>query len=362
VIDTTRTITTIQDELISLQQLSWIDKHSKSVIVEFTVFNPNLNLFAYAYVFFEILPSGSFLMTHRFSPFSLFEDQNSGLFLICDAIFIVFIVAFMVKEIFSIFKQKREYFKQIWNYIKWLLIVFAWVAFATYLYKLYEKNDLTDKLAKFKSSSGKNSFISFRTLNYWNDILLFCFGMCACIATVLYIKVFQFSRDISFLISVLRRTVMDMVNFMGMICIIFVGFVHLMFLTFYSRNSKYATFYRAMQESFMIIIGKVTNTCTIQFNSILEPIMILAYAMAVLIMLINLLINIVAMNYSKFRPEFLEIQRKERAIIMGYVKKNMNSLFKRKNEKTFKPENLASRPDKDGLFKRLAKQAKTAPL
>lgn len=67
---------TIQSDLNTLQQLSWIDKRTRAVFIEFTLFNPNLNLFSYSEMFFEILPSGNLLPSAKFTSTSFWSPSK----------------------------------------------------------------------------------------------------------------------------------------------------------------------------------------------------------------------------------------------------------------------------------------------
>ncbi len=46
--------------------------------------------------------------------------------LACEIIFCVFILYYIIEEIFEMFTHKWNYFKNIWNYLDMLVIVVSW--------------------------------------------------------------------------------------------------------------------------------------------------------------------------------------------------------------------------------------------
>jgi hypothetical protein len=51
----------LKGNLTLLQNNNWIDRKTRAVVVEFAVFNPNINLTVVAEILFEFLPSGGII-------------------------------------------------------------------------------------------------------------------------------------------------------------------------------------------------------------------------------------------------------------------------------------------------------------
>ena len=91
----------LQGNFSLLQNNSWIDRQTRAVFIEFSVYNPNINMFAVAEIIVEFLPSGTILTSSRFDPISLFNFYTgfAMLTLVCDIIYVLFIIYYMVIEI-----------------------------------------------------------------------------------------------------------------------------------------------------------------------------------------------------------------------------------------------------------------------
>lgn len=60
-----------------LQKLNWIDRQTRSIFIEFIIYNPNINMFSITTLLFEILPSGNLLKTTRFDVITLFTSLSN---------------------------------------------------------------------------------------------------------------------------------------------------------------------------------------------------------------------------------------------------------------------------------------------
>lgn len=130
----------IQGNLSLLQQLDWIDRQTRAVMVEYTLYNPNINMLIVAEILIELLPTGNILTYSRFEPLNLFNEINdSGTTLKIGiyCVYMVLIIYFMNIELYKMYRQGiRIYKKSFWNYIEWLLILFSALAFGLFFYRL----------------------------------------------------------------------------------------------------------------------------------------------------------------------------------------------------------------------------------
>ena len=62
-------VTFATSRLEYLKENFWIDRQSRALFVEFTIYNVNRNLFATVVLLAEILPTGGILPTAYISPF-----------------------------------------------------------------------------------------------------------------------------------------------------------------------------------------------------------------------------------------------------------------------------------------------------
>jgi hypothetical protein len=66
----------VRDKMSELEQEGWIDRYTRAVFVEFTVYNPGVNLFAVSTMLAEFRPSQGIVPSYRFEPVMLFPYMN----------------------------------------------------------------------------------------------------------------------------------------------------------------------------------------------------------------------------------------------------------------------------------------------
>ncbi len=67
----------LQSNLSQLHQLGWIDNRTRAVIIQFTLFNANTQLFTSVILLAEILSTGGIYPTARFEPVSFYGNSIS---------------------------------------------------------------------------------------------------------------------------------------------------------------------------------------------------------------------------------------------------------------------------------------------
>ena len=115
--------------LSHLEQNQWIDRGTRALIAELTLFNPSTNLFSVINLILEIPPTGGVATTSDIRTMRLyFYSGTRALFrLILEAIIIFFIGYFLYIEVKELMHDGRKYFKDVWNYLEVGNIVLATV-------------------------------------------------------------------------------------------------------------------------------------------------------------------------------------------------------------------------------------------
>jgi hypothetical protein len=278
-----------------LNTLKWIDAQTSALFIEFTLFNPNVNLFVYCSILFEITEAGSFVNTAQFNSVDLYTINQSQYFsfkLALCIILMLLVIALFVREGLKFFKMKGlNYFLQPYNYIDLALISFACASFSMFLYRLYESHEI-DKKIHLKEYT--NTFISFQYLSYCNDCLSYFLGICTACATLRLVKVFRFTKRIIVFLKAFTRSLGEIIS-MGFILILtWMSFVQLFYLLMNSQTLEFASMLNSMETCFTIILGKFDSKVFLE--STLALLVFVAYNIVILFVFINLFVAILIEN------------------------------------------------------------------
>lgn len=124
----------VKQTVEELEKDHWIDRYSRGIFVEFTLYNPNVNMFSNIFISFEHSTSGKIIPEFFLKTFRLFSYIGGfGLFVVaCEILTVIFIVYYLVREIRHIRRQGRQYFKSFWNVLELSNLLLAIVSVAMY--------------------------------------------------------------------------------------------------------------------------------------------------------------------------------------------------------------------------------------
>ena len=110
-----------------LKENNWIDRQTRAVLVEFSLYNPPSNLLAVITYYFEVLPSGfaGIFKSYGILSLSATNPQAHNIYLLFAFLFGILLVCFFILECIKLCRQSCLYFKSGWNWLNMLQIVTA---------------------------------------------------------------------------------------------------------------------------------------------------------------------------------------------------------------------------------------------
>lgn len=123
--------------LARLREADWVDYYTRAVFLEFTVYNVNINLFAYVNYLFEFPAIGGIVPYPRIMSFQVYSGVGAFgvMLLIAQLAYCVMIIYFIVHEALKFKKQRKAYFQEPWNVYELVLIGTSIAAIAMFVSK-----------------------------------------------------------------------------------------------------------------------------------------------------------------------------------------------------------------------------------
>jgi hypothetical protein len=252
--------TKILNDLAFLQANDWIDRQTRAVIVEFNLYNPNIDMFSYCYLLFEILPTGSLLGSARFSPMTLFDDRSSlfSFTTIAAVVFLVMIFILTFKQVYNIYLHRIKYFKRAWTYLDLTLIAFSFTSFSIWLYRVWEAQSIMTVLASNLNSTSSSStkVVSLQMLAYWDDTLACMLAFCGTLGTLKFIKLLKSNSTIQSLALTFQMSFLSIVGLVVVFALTTFAFLQCGFVIFHDRVRDFSTFVKTLETGVLLILGK----------------------------------------------------------------------------------------------------------
>lgn len=297
----------IKNDLLLLQKMNWIDKETRALFIEFTLFNPNIALLSQCDILFEILSTGTIIPTAKFITINLWTTSRQ---VPITALFITYLIIILIlttKEIKQLKQLKLKYFFQFWIYLNWSLFICSWTCLPMFLYKLYAINDLLNEIKK----NSIKSFVNLSTLSSWNETLGILLAFCSFITTIKLLNLLRFNKKMNNLIKTIKNCSKELISFLIVFVILWLSFVQMMHLFYYDKTIEYSTIVKAMETNFLCILGRFDLKPLIQTNFTISSLIFVAYNTVIVIIMINILITIVSNTFSRTKKELKKKTKEE---------------------------------------------------
>jgi hypothetical protein len=289
---------TVQNNLLSLQEMNWIDQRTRAIIIDFTVFNPNINLFAFCTFVFEILPSGTIISTVNIVTMNLWDTTRQIIATVLISVFLGILGALMLKELKAIKRLGKKYIRQFSIYLDWPMFICSWVSLPMFLYKLYALNSLLNNM-----SQNGITYVNLSTMVAWNTALGTLLAFSTFFATIKLIKLLRYNMKLSFLMKAIERCIKDLVAFLSIALILWLALTQLMFLFYYEKTNGFGTFVKSMATNFKILLRHFNYKEMLDTNFTMGAIIITFYNVVFVICMVSFIIAILTYNFKKARKE-----------------------------------------------------------
>ncbi len=294
-------LTDLYNIVDDLENQGWIDKYTRAVFVEFSIYNPSNNLFGIVILLAEFLPSGGITMTYRIDAVNLIQYTTGAMLfqLVCQFIFVCFIIFFLVKEYRKLRKEKKEYFKEFWNWVEILILGLSVAATVIFVYRMLIAKQLT---AKFKDTHG-NSYINFQRVGSWNELLTIMVGWLVYLSTLKFLKLLRFNRRMLVLGATLRNAATGLSMFFIMFMIVFLSFTQVFYGTLGNMLKEYSSMIIAAETLLSTMLGKFDFRALQVTRPLLGPLLFILYVCTTTFLLINMFVSIINESFGAVRAD-----------------------------------------------------------
>ena len=244
-----RTANRIINDLITND---WIDRQTRAVIVEFSLYNPSSNLLAVMSYYYEVLPSGfaGTFKSYGLLPLSATDSQAHDTYLVFVFLFSFLLVCYFFMECIKICNQKCSYFKSVWNWLEIFQILSATLALALQWMR-YEEAEKTFKklnVNPFVPISFHQSLFLFNL-----ESILIC--LASVIATVRLLKCFYFNPQVVIFSSTIRRSFTPVASFFVIFSVLCMAHAHLGVIAFGHSVHMFSSLPKSIVSQFLMLLG-----------------------------------------------------------------------------------------------------------
>ncbi|XP_065681240.1 polycystin-1-like protein 2 isoform X2 [Hydra vulgaris] len=276
--------------LEQVKESRWIDRQTRALIIEFSLFNGNTNYFNVITMVLEFPMSGGVVSDSSIITFKLYSStkESKTTMLVSLILFILIMLMITVRECRFLYRTGWVYFLEFWNLVEVAIIIFSYIAVGFFFYKDYLGKLLLERL----STKKPETFINFQLASYWNLTYVNIVALIVFFVTLKFIKLLRFNRRISMLSSTLKAAWYPLSMFGIIFFIILCSFIISANIMFGAFIDGYQTYFKTVSSIISLLLGKFNYSQFKNANPVLGPIFFLTISITFIWIVINMFISI----------------------------------------------------------------------
>ncbi|CAF0788844.1 unnamed protein product [Adineta steineri] len=258
----------LQSNLSQLHALGWIDNQTRAVIIQLSLYNPNVQLFTSVSLLVEFLSTGAIYSSASFEPMNF-------------------------DEIRLLLELKGNYFRRFWSYIDVGIIACSWTIIGVYIWRFNE----CKRIGKLFNETNGYVYINLQLASYINNILIYLFGFCCFFGTIKFVRLCRYSQRLSLFIVTIQNARNELISFSLMFSIVYMAFVCLFYLLFVSKLESCSSLLASAQMLFEMTLMKFNSYEISEAASFLGPFCFSLFIFIVVFICMSMFLTIIADNF-----------------------------------------------------------------
>ena len=274
-----------------LQKFNWLDRYTRAIFIEFTVYNPNTNFFCLVTLLTEIIPTGGYYQFNQIYPVRLYRYYGPNLLaiMVLEITLMTFLLYFAYREFKKWRREGRLYWKQPWNYMELLVLASCFSTIGLYFARMVATNYSIGLMR-----DDPTRFVSFHYAAALDEWSTFTLGMAVFLSFLKTLRLLRFNRRMSFMSKTLKICIKPLASFFIVYLVVFLAYATFGFLVFGKVAYDYNTFQSSMANVLGMTLGAFNFYALVEAHSILGPTFFVTFTFVVNFILINVFVAIIS--------------------------------------------------------------------
>ncbi|VDL72269.1 unnamed protein product [Nippostrongylus brasiliensis] len=314
--------------IAEIKNNSWIDRGTRAIIIDFALFNANVNLFSIARMLLELPASGGVMTSYRFNTYDLMQYMgvHGQVLIIMEGIFVGFVIYYIVEEIVELIRTRLRSLLSFWNIVDYALLALCCAeVYINYKRTTTAADRINTALENGLTDAAFDDVTSVQELyNNIASVILF----------LAWIKVFKYigvNKTMNQLSATLSRSTKDIGGFAVMFAVFFFAYAQFAYLVFGTQILDYSTFISSAFALLRTILGDFNFSALEKTNRILGPLFFITYVFFVYFVLLNMFLAIINDSYVEVKAELARKQDGDG--VFDWIRKVSRGRFSGINEK-----------------------------
>ena len=285
----------ILKRMTQLQKNNWIDKNTRAVILEFSVYNAHTNLFSVNTIMAEFLEGGGIIVKWRFDPIRLIKTPGfkGAMTSFAEILFALAVSFFTLQELYLLRKEKCKYFESYWNLAEMMILAISYCTISLYVYRAMLTKEALEMFIETKG----NGYVRMDSAAFIDNFFLFTTGLLVFFSTLKLIKLLRFNKRMNVLSETMAICWDELKIFLIVFAIIFFAFASLFLFMFSNTLREFSGILPALQTCFKMMLGKFDFQAMQRANAF-SPVLFFVFSVMNSMVLINIMLTIILQAFA----------------------------------------------------------------
>lgn len=241
-----------KEVILNLKEDKWIDRETRAIFVEFVLFEPSSNIYAFVRFLFSYQPTGVIIPSFRVEPLAIYgaSDSLADVIVFCQIMFFLLVLWSLFSECRRIYREKCAYFKDFWNVMELLLIASAIGTIAIFIMKMQYTSSIVKKVQE--NPYGR---MSFDYVALMTDVESAIIAVLIFLVTLRVLKLLRFNSHVR-AVSRCVALVKGRLTAFGIITlVVMMAYAQIAMLIFGPHLYMYSNIIRSIVNEFMMMLG-----------------------------------------------------------------------------------------------------------
>ncbi|PVD28963.1 hypothetical protein C0Q70_11559 [Pomacea canaliculata] len=286
--------------LQELEEKIWLDEQTRAVFVEFSLHNPDSNLFSYLRLSAEFPETGDTFLGREIHTFRIYENlQAIGFYMyICKIIAAIGVVILTIKTALKIKQQKLGFFKDLWQVLDVGVVMICYVTVAFYAIKTMKVNE---SMAAWRDNP--KQYVDFYQTAFWDDMYGYSLAAVVFITTIRLLRILGYNRRLTMIAAVLANSGRDLFGFSLVFAIVFVAYLSAGYLVFASTLSEFRSPWESVFALYQLLLGRNVLAAFSEDLALFAWVYFISYVILVFMILMTMFQAIVCGSSTIVRSE-----------------------------------------------------------
>ena len=289
---------TALNELEDLEANDWIDRYTRALFTELSIYNVNINLLCVVTLLYEELPTGggqTFVNIQTIRVYRYLGNFSAAL-MTCEVIFAFLLLKWILRDGKRLWRERKSFWKKTWNVVDIVITALSITSLSLYFARLVFLNS-----AVGKTREDHSKFVSFQYVVLLDEGVNAMVALVVLLINLKFLRMLRFNRKVSVLSSTMKVSANKLASFMLMFLVIFLAYCFLVYLVFGPVLEDYRSFIRCMVSMMSMVLGNFAFYDLVDVNAIIGPAVFFTFMVLFQFILINMFIGILCDSFNEVR-------------------------------------------------------------